>query len=155
MDISYNALLEETIEALTTHKIWVLATSAHDHVTARSMSIVNDGLTIYFQTHRSFIKYRQIEHNKNVALCHNNIQIEGEAIIRGNVLNGSNDTFLELYQRDHAESYRVYGKLEGQVVIEVKPTKVTYWKYIDHIPYKDILDIVNTQAIREEQEHIS
>lgn len=155
MEISYNELLEETIEALSKYKIWVLATSANDHVTARSMSIVNDGLTIYFQTHTSFIKYHQIEQNKHVALCHKNIQIEGEAIIRGNGFNGRNDTFLTLYQRDHAGSYRRYSKLEGQVVIEVVPKRVTYWKYIDDIPYKDILDLVNTQAVREEQQHIS
>jgi general stress protein 26 len=155
MEISYDTLLEHTIEALNRHKIWVLSTSAHDRVTARSMSIVNDGLSIYFQTHTSYIKYQQIEQNKHVALCYNNIQIEGEAIIRGNAFNGQNETFLALYQRDHEGSYQKYTKLEKQVVIEVQPKKVTYWKYIDKVPYKEILDLVNETAVREMQEHIA
>jgi general stress protein 26 len=154
MEIDYGGLLEEAVETISRQRIWVLATAAAEHVSARSMSIVNRGLTIYFQTHSSYLKCRQIEQNPNVALCHGNVQIEGDASIRGNINCGENDFFSELYSEEHPGSYKTYSGLEGQVVIEVRPRLIVFWKYIENIPYKDILDLVSSTAAREEQFHM-
>ena len=40
-------LEKEVIEILNNNKIWILATSANDRVSARSVSIVNQGLKKY------------------------------------------------------------------------------------------------------------
>ncbi|MBN1647895.1 MAG: pyridoxamine 5'-phosphate oxidase family protein [Spirochaetales bacterium] len=153
MDLEFDTLLEDAVEAISTNRVWVLATAAKEHVSARAVSVVNSGLTLYFQTHDSYLKYRQIEQNANVALCCKNIAIEGEAYSRGNIFNGENDLFAEMYRNEHPGSYKLYSRLDGQVVIEVQPKKISFWKYIENIPYLDILDLVNKSAIREEQFH--
>ena len=79
MNINYNDLEQQVIKALEENKIWILSTSENDIVTSRAMSIINDGLNIYFQTNKCYIKYQQMKKNKNVALCYNNISIEGNA----------------------------------------------------------------------------
>ena len=154
MESFYNALMSETLHTLEMNKVWILATSADDLTTARSISLVNIGLRIFFQTHASFTKYQQIEKNKNTALCCKNIQIQAEAIIRGRVSDDCNDKFRELYRRVHASAFQRYSKLEGQVLIEIVPKIITFWKYIDGIPFKDILDIDNKKALRKEQMYI-
>ncbi len=54
----------------------VLSTSENDIVSSRMMSIIQiEG--VYFQTDLTFKKYRQLLSNPNVALCIDNIQIEG------------------------------------------------------------------------------
>ena len=90
MDIDYAMLEQEIIRLLDDHKILILATSANDRVTARSMSCVNIGLNIYFQTDKRFIKFDQIKQNPQVALCAGNVQIEGMAKIGNHSLDSSN-----------------------------------------------------------------
>ena len=55
----------------------VLSTSENDIVSSRMMSVILMDGTFYFQTDCTFRKYRQISSNRNVALCIDNIQIEG------------------------------------------------------------------------------
>ena len=55
----------------------VLSTSESNRVSSRMMSIVQIDGTFYFQTDLTFKKYHQILSNPNVALCIDNIQIEG------------------------------------------------------------------------------
>lgn len=50
MVLDYNELSNEVIGLLKKPKTVILATSANDRVTAQIMNMVNDGLTIYFQT---------------------------------------------------------------------------------------------------------
>ena len=55
----------------------VLATALAEKVTARMMSVVVLEEKLYFQTDITFRKYQQIRSNPHVALCADNIQIEG------------------------------------------------------------------------------
>ncbi len=57
----------------------VLSTAENNIVSSRMMSIVQINGIFYFQTDKTFRKYRQLTQNRNVALCIDNIQIEGEA----------------------------------------------------------------------------
>ena len=50
---------DEVIHALETEPTCVLATCAGNHVTIRPMSHVNDGLTVYFQTGKDYLKEPQ------------------------------------------------------------------------------------------------
>jgi general stress protein 26 len=146
MKLDYENLKNELLQALDKNKIWVLATSDGSRVSARSMSIVHDGLNIYFQTSRHFEKYTQIMQNSNVALCCSNVSIEGVASDVGNW--EDNPTVKERYIQQHKGSYDTYGTLPAQVVIKVVPHYVVFWKYIDGQPTRDFLYLVEQKAER-------
>lgn len=149
MHLNYVDLEREVISALDKNRFWILSTSLHDKVTSRSISIINIGLDIYFQTSKSFEKYQQISQNKNVSLCFYNISIECIAEDIGTWKDTKNDKILELYKSVHPNSFENYGLFKNQVVIHIVPRKVTMWKYIDGKPYRDYLYIPEKKAIRE------
>jgi general stress protein 26 len=60
-----------------------LATSLGDRVTARTVSFANDGLAILFMSWAHHTKCVQIRVNPRVALCRDNVQIEGIADCMG------------------------------------------------------------------------
>jgi general stress protein 26 len=141
MEINYKDLEKEIIMNLEKNKIWVLSTSYMDQVTSRSMSITNIGLDIYFQTHISYVKYNQMQYNKNVSLCFNNISIEGIAEEIGSWKDDKNKELMQLYKSSHQGSFEKYGALEGQIVFKIKPQKVKLWKYLNGKPFREILYI--------------
>ncbi len=124
-EISYDILKEEAIQFLGAQNFLVLATSSNDRVTARTISYVNKGLTIYFQTDRNFLKVKQIEQNPNVALCGANVQIEGIAKIRNHPFDTSNEEFIELFKKKHPPAINTYSHLKNGIVIEVEPKFMT------------------------------
>jgi len=139
MDINYETLEKEIILSLEKNKIWILSTSNKDYVTSRSMSIINKGLDIYFQTNKCYIKYTQMQENKNVSLCLNNISIEGTVEEIGKWKDEKNNELMELYKSTHKGSFDSYGLLDGQVVFKVKAKTIKLWKYIDGKPFRETL----------------
>jgi len=146
MDINYEALEKEIILNLQKNKIWILSTSYKDNVTSRSMSIINIGLDIYFQTNKCYTKYTQMQKNKNVSLCFSNISIEGIVEEIGNWRDDDNKELMELYKSTHNGSFDSYGLLDGQVVYKVKAKTVKLWKYIDGKPFREILYVDEKMA---------
>ena len=150
MLIDYLTLEKETIDHLENNKNAVLSTSFIDKVTSRSMSIVNIGLTIFFQTNEKYNKYSQMSKNKNVSLCFGNISIEGTATEIGNWKDPDNKEVLEVYKLKHPFSYAKYGNLEGQVVFKIIPKKISYWKYTNDEPIREIMYVDRKLAERVE-----
>lgn len=150
-DIDYSKLRGEVARLLKRAKHMVLATSANNQVTARTMSCASDDLTIYCQTDKSFTKCKQMAENPNVALCAGNMQIEGTASIQGHPLSDENKRFVTLFKKRHSGSFKMYSHLEDEVVIEIEPTKVTLWKYdmLKKRSYRDFLNIADQRAYRQ------
>lgn len=146
MELDFKALENEVMGMLDKRKIIVLATCSDNIVTARSMSYVMVNNKICFQTSTAFKKYEQIANNPNVALCTDNIQIEGIAAIKNNPY--EKKEFLELFKKVHRGSFDKYSHMQSEVVIEVEPTFVTLWKYEDGNPLRDFLDRRNRKAYR-------
>lgn len=119
----------------------VLATSYQNNVTARSISCIIINNKILFQTDRNFNKFHQIQHNPNVALCKDNIQIEGVAICRGRPFDQQNKEFLELYKNYYPNAYNQYSHLEAEEVIEVNITLITTWIYENRKPVRYYYDL--------------
>jgi general stress protein 26 len=140
---------EKFFKCLGASKLMVLATSENDRVTARMMSCVIIGGNIYFQTDKKFDKYAQISANPNVALCIDNIQIEGTASFLGHLLSDENKVFAAAYKRHHRGSFNTYSSLPDNVLIKVVPTKVTLWKYGLKQVYRLFFDMVNEKAEKE------
>lgn len=147
MELQYDSLENEIFEALGESKLIVLATSYKDKVTARSMSCLIYNKRIYFQTSTAFEKYEQLSRNPKVALCVNNIAIEGIAHIKKHPF--AETEFAVRYKEKHSSSYDAYSHMRTAVVIEVEPTFVTLWKYENGQPFRDFLDCIKKCAYRE------
>jgi general stress protein 26 len=147
--LNFNELKAEIIKILNNTCDMVLATSYKDKVMARTMNIVNDELKLFCQTDKFFFKSDQIVNNPFVALCINNLQIEGSAKITGHPVLEENRKFSELFKQKHPAAFEKYSKLVTETVIEIQPTIITLWKQIDSKPCREFLDINNNEAIRE------
>lgn len=94
---------ERFFKQFNEHGKMVLSTAINSHVTSRMMSIIIIDEKFYFQTDVTLRKYEQLKKNPQVALCINNIQIEGKCEEIGHPL--SNDLFCELYKTYYSGSY--------------------------------------------------
>jgi general stress protein 26 len=142
-------LKEEIIAMLEREKHIVIATCSDGRVTARTMSHVNAGMDIFFQTDKRFLKIEQILKNPRVALCAGNLQIEGIAKLQGHPFDSENADFCSLYKQKHPHSFEMYAAMKDEIVIKVKPSLFTLWKYIDGKPCRDYLNLNENIAYRE------
>lgn len=93
-------------------KKMVLSTSLDNIVTSRMMSVVAIEGKLFFQTDNTFRKYKQLKGNSNVALCIDNIQIEGQCEEIGHPSN--NTEFCTAYKAGFPDSYSNYTALENK-----------------------------------------
>lgn len=117
----------------------VLSTSEDNIVSSRMMSVVLIDGIFYFQTDMTFKKYRQLSNNRNVALCIDNIQIEGICEEIGHPLN--NAPFCDRFQECFKGSYDAYTSLKNERLFAVKPTYIERWIYKEGVPYIEVFDI--------------
>ena len=136
MDINTCSLAAENIIAtLSREKTIILATSANNLVTTRSISHVNDGMAIYFQTGGRYLKTRQIKVNPNVAIHIDGYDIVGKAVLLGHPLDKDNDMFFKLFKDKHPSYAEKWSAHPEEVVIRVDIEMVKKWLYIDGKPY--------------------
>ena len=126
-------------------KKMVLSTAVNNIVTSRTMSIINLDSKLYFQTDYTFRKYNQLKSNPHVALCIDNIQIEGLCNEIGNPI--ENEDFCNAYKDCFTSSYNRYTLLKNERLFAVTPTFIERWVYIDDAPYMQIFDIKNRKYI--------
>ncbi|MBQ7359554.1 MAG: pyridoxamine 5'-phosphate oxidase family protein [Lachnospiraceae bacterium] len=138
MDV-FTEKYEEFLLEFTKGKTMVLSSSKDNKVTSRMMSVVLiDGL-FYFQTDKTFRKYDQLISNPQVALCADNIQIEGVCEEIGHPMD--NDWFCTVYKDCFEGSFNRYSFLKNETVFVVKPTYVERWMYVDGEPFIEIFNI--------------
>lgn len=126
-------------------KKMVLSTSLNDIVTSRTMSIINLNNKLYFQTDNTFRKYNQLKRNPHVALCIDNIQIEGLCNEVGIPI--ENEDFCNAYRDCFTNSFNRYTLLKNERLFAVTPTFIERWVYINGTPYVQIFDIGNREYI--------
>ena len=119
----------------------VLSTSENNRVSSRMMSVVLINSYFCFQTDTELRKYHQLSVNPYIALCIDNIQIEGICAEKGRPLDDSK--FCEVFQKCFKGSFDAYSSLKNERLFIVKPLLIERWKYIDGIPYVEIFDIEN------------
>lgn len=149
MEINFNLLESEIFSLLGNKKVMVLATSSKNIVTARNMSCVIINKKIYFQTDKTFLKFKQILENPNVALCVDNIQIEGTAKIKSHPFSEENKEFIDTFKENYGSSYKMYSHMNSETVVEITPSLIALWKYENGQPFRDYLDIRKNKALRE------
>lgn len=119
----------------------VVSTSLHDRVTSRMLSVVLMDGKFYFQTDKTFRKYHQIKGNPNIALCIDNIQVEGRCEETGTPM--ENAAFCEVYRACFRSSFERYSPLENERVFAVTPTFIERWHYINGVPYIETFELEN------------
>ena len=118
----------------------VLSTAENNIVSSRMMSIAQIDGIFYFQTDKTFRKYRQLTQNRNVALCIDNIQIEGEAEEIGHPLKSPD--FCKVFEECFKGSFDAYTSLENERLFAVKPAYIQRWVYKSGLPYIESFDFI-------------
>lgn len=135
----FNKQIEDFFKNFGDSKKMVLSTSLHNQVSSRMMSIIKIKNKFYFQTDSTFRKYNQLIQNQWVALCIDNIQIEGVCKEVGKPC--SHDEFMHKFKEHFENSYHAYSHLENERLFEVTPTRIECWIYDNGIPYMEVFDI--------------
>lgn len=143
----YEKKLNEIFRIIGRAKKMVLSTSCDNRVTSRTMSFVIFDNKFYCQTDKNFLKYQQIQSNPNVALCVDNIQIEGIAKNIGKPL--ENEKFINIFKKHYRASYEIYSFLENEILLEIEPTFIKVWVYKDLIPIREFYNL-QTKEIKQE-----
>ena len=117
----------------------VLSTSENDKVSSRMMSVVLINGEFYFQTDIMLRKYRQIKANPHVALCADNIQIEGICEEAGHPLDDAG--FREAFGKHFKGSFDAYTGLHNERLFVISPVYVQRWVYDHGVPYIESFDI--------------
>lgn len=125
-------------EEFKNYKQMVLSTSFEDRVTSRMMSVVEQYGIFYFQADIKSRKYQQLCRNANVALCIDNLQIEGVCEEQGPPL--EHKIFCKLYMKYFTGSYDAYSHLKNERVFAVKPIFIQKWVYENTKPFIEILN---------------
>ena len=136
------------INFLNERKTIVLATSADDRVTARTVSFANDGLEIYILSFNSHKKYKQIQANRRVALCLDHYQVEGQATLLGDPLGGRNQRYAAIYQAQLPREYEIWTHQPGIELVRIEPLRITSMEMIDGWLYHEHLDLEAKKAFR-------
>ncbi len=126
----------------------VLSTSLSDYVTSRMMSVVQRDGIFYFQTDKEMHKYKQLSGNPHVALCIENIQIEGLCSETGCPLEDAE--FCRLYEECFPGSFQRYSALEKERLFAVTPLRVERWLYLDGKPCLEEMDVKQRRYARKE-----
>ena len=126
-------------EEFGTGRTMVLSTALRDEVTSRMMSVVAIGGRLFFQTDCSSRKYPQLIGNPKVALCTDNIQIEGLAREEGTP--AQNEAFTVAYRMCFPGSSDSYSALADERVFSVTPVRIERWKYLAGKPYLEVLNL--------------
>ena len=121
----------------------VLSTSENDRVSSRMMSIVQINGMFWFQTDKKLKKYHQLSINQNVALCIDNIQIEGICEEIGHPLD--NPVFCSVFQECFKGSFDAYTSLKNERLFVVKPVYIERWIYKNGSPYIESFSFENSQ----------
>lgn len=138
-NLDYEEMKAKIIGQLKNQKDIVLATCVDGKVTARTVYCISNDLQVYFMTSKAYTKYKQIVKNPIVAMCFNNVQIQGRAVILGHPSNDENKEILEKCKHDNKE-FMHWSKYKNTVLIRIDITEVECWnnngrEYID-VPNK-------------------
>jgi general stress protein 26 len=151
-ELDYEEKIKEVIKFLESEEsdTMVLATSFEDRALARNVLIFSRGLELYFFTWGHSRKCQQIRKNPNVALCKDDMKIEGMAEILGGLLKEKNKEYVDFMRSKAPESIENWEKYPGMVIVRVKPTRIVYGsRTINDNAYLDFIDLENKKAYAE------
>jgi len=146
MNLDYATLKAEVIKTLENTQLMILATCSNNKVTARNMAIINDELTIMFQTSGVSEKVQQITANPNIALAAGNMQVEAVARVSTNPV--ETQKFIDKFKAKFPDYYEKYSGMPDEVVVICTPIRFAMYRFIDGKPCTNVLDVNENSAYR-------
>ena len=131
----YESFLSEFVKGRT----MVLSSYYDGKVSSRMMSVVCISGAFYFQTDRTFRKYKQLVDNPHAALCIDNIQIEGVCRELGHPMD--DPLFCKAFEECFSGSFRAYSELENERLFVLEPEYVQRWVYSNNVPFIEVFDV--------------
>jgi general stress protein 26 len=147
MNLDYSVLAEEIEKMLESTQTITLATCSDNKVTARTMAIINNGLTILFQTSGLSEKIRQLKIKPNVAFACGNMQVEAVATVTQSP--SRVQVFIEKYKVKYPQYFDKYSNIPDEVTVVCTPVRFALYRFINGKPCTDILDVSKNLAYRE------
>jgi len=138
---TYEERLAQVAGFLASKRAIVLATCGGDRVSARTVSFASKGVDIWFMSFVSNTKCQQINANPNVALCRDNVQIEGTAQILGPVMHQGNAEYADALRAKYPEDYVGYANHPEMVLVRVVPLRIGVYRKEGNEHLVDRLDI--------------
>lgn len=97
----------------------VIATSANNKVTARTVTVIPYNKKLYFPTWNNTIKYSQIKENNNVALSVDAIQLTGTAVDVGHPKEEKNKEFSRIFRDTFPDGFDEFITSNEAIVVEI------------------------------------
>lgn len=124
--MTYENMIEKLLNLFNATKFCTLATANNKgEVSASQICLINDGLTLYFQTDKTFEKIQNIKENNKVSINCGAFYFKGKATIEGHPTN--NLKFIELIKEKHIDTFNHYTKLPNEVLVRVDLTEAKIW----------------------------
>lgn len=152
MELDFEKVKEEKVKFLDSHHAIMLATSSGNRVTARTVTYASKGLDIYFMSWNHHKKCVQIKGNPRVALCRDNLSIEGSAQILDSPLDEKNKDVVEIYRNKLPKDYDGFARMPGMVMVRVTPTLMISWVRVGNKFLLEYLDLEKKRAYLERPE---
>ncbi|NHJ84421.1 MAG: pyridoxamine 5'-phosphate oxidase family protein [Asgard group archaeon] len=153
----FDIIKNQILELMGTTSDIILATSLDDRVTARTVSFVNNDFDIYFLTWNHNKKVIQLNNNSNVALCLQNVQIEGEAENLGWAFGEKNTSIGELFITKFSQNWwNAFSKIKEMIMIKIKPKSIVRFERINrrfHFQNLDLQNCIVYQMRLEDKDH--
>jgi len=143
--LDYEKLAAEIEKKLRKKKEIVLSTCAGDHVTARTMCHINDGLQVLFSTDRRSLKAMQMQENPRIALTVDDLTIEATAELFGRPKGHA--LFIREYPKKFPHLGKAYPETPDDLLIIAHPKKIQLFRYIGK-PAWDVLEPETSKAYR-------
>lgn len=142
-DKMYNEMYEMVMQKFSAGKIFALATLRNGHPTVRTMSGFSLNGKIYFQTDSLMEKAADIRKNNQVALCVDEIQIQGSCVEIGHPLDNANSWFADMFKAFFPKAYAQYSHVKTERVYEMTPVMVKIWGKQKEVPALIYLKVDN------------
>ena len=124
--MDYQEIENKIIDVLEKTPFCIVATAnKKGEISTAQMCLINDGLTIYLQTDRTFEKIKNLSENNNIAINCGAYNFKGKAKILNHPT--LNKIFIKKIKEKHPKTFRHYTNLNNEVLIEIKPTECKIW----------------------------
>lgn len=145
MELNYDKLKARVAEKLRRARTITLATFGEKGIAARTVCCNNDGLAVFFVTHKDSQKAKDIAANPNVALVvSQRIRIEGAAQLFGHP-SGKPD-----YLKKSLRKFPIYAKIfpttPDDMLVIIRPTKIRIFGRVEQV-----LDVIAERAYKDEK----
>lgn len=142
----YNEMYDAVLKKFSDGKTFALATLRNGQPTVRTMSGFSLNGKIYFQTDSLMDKAADIIANNQVALCLDEIQIQGSCVEIGHPFDETNLWFIDAFKVFFPKAYAQYSHVSTERVYEITPVWVEIWGKQNDIPSLIYLDIGNKKC---------